>query len=183
MAISFFQKVRLAIRGWSRRRDEAAERRRQEFLDRQPGWGTPAGTSVKSAGAERSEAERYDHESLQVAFLDDSGLYEHYLDLDSGEVVDCEAGGERAESLARSPRHRRIPHRSEETDRADRRVFLDSLDAPVAVRLRGALGNADEAESFRQTIAADRNVEKAWYRFKNDRTLAFVEKWLHDLQR
>jgi hypothetical protein len=32
--------------------------------------------------------------------------------------------------------------------------------------------------TFRTVLASDRNVERAWYNFRNDRAIAAIEEWL-----
>src|SRR5215217_6719816 len=66
MAISFFQKLRLMLRGRARRREE----RDQEFLRRNVAWAAPP-VAPKHAPVQQKTV--IDREGLQVAFLDDSG--------------------------------------------------------------------------------------------------------------
>jgi hypothetical protein len=71
MAISFMQKLRLAFRGWSRRREDDAKRKEQEFLQRNVTWAKPAAPAPSQSVAKSALA--IDLEGLQVAYLDDSG--------------------------------------------------------------------------------------------------------------
>ena len=86
MATSLMQKLRLAWRGWQRRREES----QQEFVARNAGW-----TAATAEG-------------LQCAYLDESGQIAYFLDIDSGEVVDVRDG-----SLLSPPRYRRVPTRTQ----------------------------------------------------------------------
>lgn len=150
------QKLRLAWSGWQRRREEAD----REFLARNASWGPAAAP----AAASRASGPKVDLEGLQVAYLDDSGRISYYLDTETGDVVDVHDGSPRA-----LPRYRPVPRRSEASDAADRRAFVEKLDLRIA--------HADAAE-FRRAIAADRAVERAWYNFKNERATAAIEAWL-----
>lgn len=155
---TLMQKIRLAFRVWSRRREEA----QKEFVNRNTGWNAAA---APAAAAPREPEKAIDIEGLTVAFLDDSGVIAYYLDSESGDVVDVRDG-----ATLDAPRYRRVPQRSESSDAADRRVFVAS---------HGSLArSAGSAEDFRRALSADRSLERAWYNFKNDRVLKAIEEWL-----
>ena len=159
------QKLRLAWRGWARRREEA----QQEFLAKNTwsvGGQAPSPVERAQAGA---PVPPLDLEGLQVAYLDDSGRIAYYLDTENGEVVEARDGETYAE-----PRYRRVPRRSVASDAADRREFVATIDSPMKDRLRAA---KDPAE-FRRILSEDRKLERAWYVFKNDRATAAIEAWL-----
>lgn len=182
MAISLIQKLRLGFRGWSRRRSEETDKRNAEFLARSTPWAKRPEAAAPPVAAPRSTAKsRFDLEGLQVAYLDDSGRIAHYLDLESGEVMDVpdsDAGG--ATTMTASPqRYRRIPQRNSESDRQDRIEFARTLDKPA---VRSSLeAAAPQAEEFRKVLAQDRAVERAWYNFKNDRAASAIDRWLAGL--
>lgn len=152
------QKLRLAWSGWQRRREEAD----RDFLVRNASWG-PAGAAA-AAAASQPAARQVDLEGLQVAYLDDSGRIAYYLDTETGDVTDVHDG--RPLPL---PRYRPVPRRTEASDAADRRAFVEKMDLRIP--------HADAAE-FRRAIAKDRAVERAWYNFKNERATAAVREWL-----
>jgi len=154
---TLFQKIRLAIRGWNRRREEA----NQEFVNRNT-WTPP---SVGRASARPVDETPIDMEGLTVAFLDDSGRIAYYLDTETGEVVDVRDG-----STLAPPRYRRVPTRSEQSHAEDRKVFAAKHEV-----LAPCVGSP---EAFRQTLSKDRTLERAWYNFKNDRIIATIEEWL-----
>ena len=161
------QKIRLALRGWSRRREEAEK----EFLAKNV-WG-PA-----SAGPDRMKPvptqRAVDLDGLAVAFLDDSGRIDWYLDTDSGEVIDVRDG-----TALAPPRYRRVPARSEQSEADDRRAFVASLEPSRAHdALTRNLGSRDE---FRRAVATDRAIERSWFSFKNGRAIAAIEQWLRTL--
>jgi arylamine N-acetyltransferase len=166
------QKLRLAFRGWQRRRADA----QKEFVAKNASWGgvgqAPSPVAVPARGGQAGAPVLHtiDLEGLQVAYLDDSGVIVYYLDTESGEVVEARDGEKYAE-----PRYRRVPRRSSASDASDRREFVASLD-PSSMRdaLRAAL---DQAE-FRRVLSEDRKLERTWYVFKNDRATAAIESWL-----
>lgn len=182
MAISLFQKLKLGFRGWSRRRSEETVKRNAEFLAKSTPWAKKPEAAAPPAAAPRSTPKsRFDLEGLQVAYLDDSGRIAHYLDLDSGEVMDVpENDTAGAMMMTASPqRYRRVPQRSAESDRQDRIAFAQTADKPA---IRSSLAAAAPgAEEFRKVLAQDRSVERAWYNFKNDRAASAIDRWLAGL--
>jgi len=164
MAISFFQKIRLWLRGSSRRRDE----RNREFLQRNVSWVAPKPAVASAPG---TAAQSIDREGLQVAFLDDSGRIVYFLDAMTGEVLEHRDG----EAPSDPKRYKRVPSRSAESDAADRQKFVATLE-PSALRDRLAV--ASDAVAFRRALSADRALERAWYVFKNDAATAAIEAWL-----
>jgi len=160
---TFMQKVRLALRGWSRRRDEA----QKEFLARN----LPRGAAPIATAQARPAHSTNDMEGLTVAYLDDSGHFAHYLDTETGDIVDVAS----TQTLD-APRYRRIPRRTAESESDDRRAFVAKLDPS---RGRDELARAiGVPEAFRKALANDRTLERAWYSFKNDRAIAAIETWL-----
>ena len=163
---TFMQKIRLAFRGWQRRREESEK----EFLTRNATWGAAAPVAVATPAKTRTFD--IDMEGLTVAYLDDSGQLAHFLDTSDGEIVDVRV----AESATYpEPRYRRIPSRNADADAEDRRAFIASIEASPS---RDALARSSDADSFRRALAADRTLERAWYNFRNDRAIAAIEAWL-----
>ena len=159
------QKIRLVIRGWNRRREE----REKEFLAANSWNGGQATLPARQA---ESPALRVDLEGLTVAYLDDSGRIEHYLDLQSGDVIDTSG------PLA-GERYRRVPSRNAQSEFEDRDAFVKTLEPSAGRdRLASCVG---VAEAFRRSLATDRKLERAWYNFKNDRAIAAVRAWLREL--
>jgi hypothetical protein len=167
---TLMQKIRLVIRGWQRRREEHD----QDFLARNAAWGVAPVVAAPPARA-RSRSFAVDAEGLTVAYLDDSGQLVHFLDTDSGDIVDLRVAELGANPHLHEPRYRRVPARSETTELEDRRAFTTSLDASPA---RDALARSTDADSFRRALASDRTIERAWYNFRNDRAIAAIEAWL-----
>jgi hypothetical protein len=155
---TFFQKIRLAIRGWNRRREEA----NQAFVARST-WKAP---DVGQASARPAAGQTpIDMDGLIVAFLDDSGRIAYYFDTETGDVVDVRDG-----TTLAPPRYRRVPARGEQNEAEDRQAF-----AAEHVALARWVASREE---FRSALAKDRTLERAWYNFKNDRAIAAVEEWL-----
>ena len=84
MAISFFQKIRLVLRGWQRRREE----RDKTFVQRNVSWVQPPPAKAAAPQQPKAPARVIDMEGLQVAFLDDSGRIAHYLDVHDLKITD-----------------------------------------------------------------------------------------------
>jgi hypothetical protein len=105
-----------------------------------------------------------DMEGLVVAYLDDSGQFQHYLDIQTGEVIDTR-------EVLEDVRYRRVPPR--EAD--ERSAFLAVLEDS------GARARLAAAQNFRSELARDRGLERAWYNFKNDRAIAAIEEWLREI--
>src|SRR5688500_6844830 len=124
MALTFWQRMKVAFRGWSRRRDEDAKQRQAEFLRSNTGWGKqsqemrgcpvdlppPPPQPSKSAIA---------LEGLQAAFLDSSGAIAYYLDIETGEVIERPA----SDAALPEARYRRAPTRTTESDAEDLTAF------------------------------------------------------------
>lgn len=112
-----------------------------------------------------------DREGLQVAYL--GVALAHYLDLESGEIIDLpfEAG-----APGSAERYRQVPIRTPESEAVDRELFLESKEAGP---LRDALAEAiDDPQAYRQVLSADRRVERSFFNFKNDRASQAIEEWL-----
>jgi hypothetical protein len=151
---TLMQKIKLAIRGWNRRREES----QRAFVTQSTSWAPPAHTGPSlTLGVTAA----IDMEGLVCAFLDDSGRIAYYLDTETGEVVDVRDG--RALAV---PRFRRVPARSAESDAAEQRAFV-----AAHPELAGAA-------NFRETLSRNRALERAWYNFKNDRAIAAINSWL-----
>jgi hypothetical protein len=156
---TLMQKIKLAIRGWNRRREEA----NQSFVERNA-WSSA--TAPQSPDVGRASARPIvDIDGLVCAFLDESGRIAYYLDTDTGEVIEIHDG-----TALAAPRYRRVPGRSEQSDAADRRAF--------AMKHQALLSSVGSPDAFRQALGKDRALERAWYNFKNDRAIAAINAWL-----
>lgn len=180
MALSFWQRLQVAFRGWSRRREEEAKRRQAAFLRSNTGWGKTdpgaRGCPVDPVPPQQQQQKKQsvDIEGLQAAYLDSSGAIAYYLDVESGEVVERPA----TDAVLSPPRYQRAPTRTAESDAEDRVAFGETVENES---LRQMLASARDAGDFRKAVAADRTVERAWYNFKNDRATSAIESWLRRL--
>lgn len=134
---------------------KGSQRRRDDFAATNATWASPSPPTPLPAT--RGEGRDYtpDRDGLQSAYLDQSGVILYYLDRESGEVV------ESREEL-RDPRYARVPTQN---DAADRAAFI-------------AEHGLDASAPFRETIARDRTLERAWYNFKTKRAGEAIEAWL-----
>ncbi|MEO8034593.1 MAG: hypothetical protein ABI837_09175 [Acidobacteriota bacterium] len=170
---TLMQKIRLAIHGWKRRREEAD----RAFLSRNAAWGNAAPPSAATLRVKPASAAKVDLEGLQVAYLDDSGQIDYYLDTESGDVVEVRDSARND----RMPAYfHRVPVRTAQSESEDRRAFVTSLESPAAQAKLIAL--TGDGGAFRKAIAEDRTVERAWYNFKNDRANAVIVSWLGGLR-
>jgi len=176
MALTFFQKLQVGFRVWSRRRDEDAKKRDEEFLKRNVSWGTQSTVlppPTQSGGS--ATALQIDREGLQVAYLDDSGRIAYFLDVETGDVIEIR-GETRPEVSGNGARYKRVPQRG--SDAQDREAFVETLEpSPVRESLRANINTTD----FRKVLAGDRNVERAWYNFKNQRATSAIASWIRGL--
>jgi hypothetical protein len=166
------QKLRLAWRGWQRRREES----QQEFVARNAGWAAATPPPAPVARPADTATTSIDRDGLQCAYLDESGQIAYYLDIESGEVVDVRDGA----ALA-APRYLRVPTRTVTTEDADRRAFVEQLEA--GDRREELSRRVDAPEAFRRVLSQDRALEKSWYNFKNDRANAAIDEWLQKQKR
>jgi hypothetical protein len=118
-------------------------------------------------------------EGLTVAYLDDSGQLAHWLDTETGDIIEFRSDAAASYPHVRNPRFRRIPSRSAQSNDDDRRAFIDTLKPSHArEELARTVG---VPEAFRRALSNDRTLERSWYNFKNDRAIDAVERWLHDI--
>jgi len=115
-----------------------------------------------------------DMDGLQVAYL--GVALAHYLDLETGDIVDLPLD---AEPPGEPERYLRIPTRTPETEAEDRRLFVENMKPSP---LRDALArNADDAHAFREVLTEDRKLERSFFNFKNDRATLAIEEWAREV--
>jgi hypothetical protein len=136
---------------------KGSQRRREEFGKTNATWGSPAApTPPPAVPGDETRQVAIDRDGILSAYLDQSGRTSYYLDLTTGEVVE-----------STSSSHPRIPTMNEEQDRA---AFI-------------AAHNLTIATTFRETIARDRTLERAWYNFKTQRANEAIDAWLKSIRR
>ena len=111
-----------------------------------------------------------DLDGLQVAYL--GVALAHYLDLETGEILDLPL---EAEPPGAPSRFRRIPTRTPESEREDRSLFVEKLDSPMRNQLAALI---DDPNAFRAAIAEDLRVQRSFFNFKNDQATRAIEEWL-----
>lgn len=112
-----------------------------------------------------------DYDGLQVAYL--GVALAHYLDLESGDIIDIPLD---AEVPGDASRYRRIPTRTPESEEADRRQFVESMKpSPMRDQLAAVV---EDHNSFRRVLSDDRKTERAFFNFKNDQATKAIEEWL-----
>lgn len=114
-----------------------------------------------------------DRDGLQVAYL--GVALAHYLDLESGDIVDLPLD---APPPGAASRFRRVPTRTPESELEDRQLFIEKTDFSLT---RDQLaGVVDDPAAFRRVLSTDRRIERAFFNFKNDRATGAIEAWLAD---
>ena len=112
-----------------------------------------------------------DLEGLQVAYL--GVALAHYLDLETGDIVDLPLD---AEAPGTAERFLRIPTRTPESELEDRRLYVEQM-PPSA--MRDQLARAVENwNAFRTVLAEDRKTERSFFNFKNDQATRAIAAWL-----
>jgi len=143
------QKLRLWWKGSQRRRDD--------FATRNIGWSSggqaPPPVHAGTGQARAPALHRIDRDGLLSAYLDQSGQILYYFDPSTGEVI---------ESREPLSNYARVPTQD---DAADRDAFIKAH-------------NLNVGASFREAIARDRTLERAWYNFKTQRANEAIDAWL-----
>jgi hypothetical protein len=117
-----------------------------------------------------------DLDGLQVAYL--GVALAHYLDVETGDILDVPLD---AEPPGDPARFRRIPTRTPESEDEDRWLFVQTLEKGEFATMRGQLAAVvGDHQAFRQILAADRRVERAFFNFKNDQATRAIEEWLKE---
>lgn len=112
-----------------------------------------------------------DLDGLQVAYL--GVALAHYLDLETGDIIDQPLD---AEPPGSAERFLRVPTRTPESEIEDRRLFVEKM--PLSV-MRNQLAKAvDDWTAFRAVLADDRKIERSFFNFKNDQATRAIEAWL-----
>jgi hypothetical protein len=130
---------------------KGSQRRREDFAAKNAGWAAERGHGLQHVPPRAEARAHIDRDGVLSAYLDQSGRTLYYLDL-SGEVIESTAELD-------------LPRIPTQDDAADRQAFI---------QLNGLNANAN----FRETIARDRTLERAWYNFKTQRANDAIDAWL-----
>lgn len=130
-----------------------------------------------------------DIEELCAAMEDSSYEHEHYLDLDSGEVlpfseyVDDEQTGKLEEQIEEeSGRYERIPRDESHEGYRDMVDFIVTLENEHLAELLGAAIDGKGAfRRFKNVLLDHPEEEERWFRFKDERMEARSLEWLGDI--
>jgi hypothetical protein len=114
-----------------------------------------------------------DLDGLQVAYL--GVALAHYLDVETGDIVDLPLD---AEAPGSAGRFRRIPTRTPESEVEDRRLFVETLKGEFLPMRAPLAAAAEDHNAFRGVLSSDRRVERSFFNFKNDRATRAIEEWL-----
>jgi hypothetical protein len=111
-----------------------------------------------------------DLDGLQVAYL--GVALAHYLDLETGDILDVPLD---AEPPGSGDRYLRIPTRTPESETEDREVFVAKMPpSPMRDELTRAIADWN---AFREILSEDRKTERQFFNFKNDRATKAIEEW------
>jgi hypothetical protein len=125
-----------------------------------------------------------DWEGLVVGFESRSHQITHFLDRETGDViqvVEARDPGRHAE-LARSPRYAALPKDAGERGVGEMRLYLEEVEDEAArADLRRALAREDPADSYREALLAHPLEEGKFFQFKQRRARERAEEWLASL--
>jgi len=122
-----------------------------------------------------------DWEGLVVGFESRSQQITHFLDRDSGDVVQVVEARDpqRHAELSASPRHIALPKDRGERGIGEMELFLGEVEEePVREDLRRALSADDPAAAYREALLAHPREESKYFQFKQRRARERAEEWL-----
>lgn len=122
-----------------------------------------------------------DWEGLIVGFESRSVLITHFLDRETGDVVQCvaEREPERHRDLTASPRFLALPRDHGERGIGEMRLFLAELEnAALRARLESALSAPEPATAYREILREDSREETRYFQFKHRRARERAQEWL-----
>ena len=97
----------------------------------------------------------------------------HYLDLETGDIVDLPLD---AEAPGDESRFLRIPTRTPESEAEDRRLFVEKMEFSVLRdRLRALV---DDTNGFRAALSEDLRAQRQFFNFKNDQATRAIAEWV-----
>lgn len=121
-----------------------------------------------------------DWEGLVVAFESRSRQITHFLDRETGDVVQVLVrDAERHAAMAADPRYTALPRDSGERSRGDLEDFAASCEEAECRReLSAALADADPATAYRSALIRHPKEEARFFQFKQRRARERAEEWL-----
>jgi hypothetical protein len=125
-----------------------------------------------------------DWEGLVVGFESRSQQITHFLDRESGDVVQVVEGREPAlhAELAASPRYVALPRDRGERGLGEMELFLAEVeDAKARAALRAALSEENPAGAYRALLMEHPREEAKFFQFKERRARERAEEWLESI--
>lgn len=122
-----------------------------------------------------------DWEGLVVGFESRSPQITHFLDRETGDVIQVVETREPARhaELAASPRHVALPRDHGERGIGEMELFVAEVeDARAKSELAAALGGAEPAEAYRAVLVRHPREEARFFQFKQRRARERAEEWL-----
>ncbi len=122
-----------------------------------------------------------DWEGLVVGFESRSSLITHFLDRESGDVVQVVEARDpsRHAELSASPRHLALPKDRGERGVGEMQLFLGEVeDEKVREALKTALSAPDPADAYRTLLMEYPREEAKYFQFKERRARERAEEWL-----
>jgi hypothetical protein len=122
-----------------------------------------------------------DWEGLVVGFESRSQQITHFLDRETGDVVQVveTREPERHAELSGSPRYLALPRDRGERGAGEMELFLAEVeDEKARGDLRRALGAEDAAAAYREALRAHPREEARFFQFKERRARERAEEWL-----
>ncbi len=121
-----------------------------------------------------------DWEGLVVAFESRSRQITHFLDRQSGEVIQVlERDAEKHSAMSADPRYAAVPRDGGERSRGDLEQFAALCEDPSSRRdLETALSTADFVTAYRAALLRHPKEEARFFQFKERRARERAEEWL-----
>jgi hypothetical protein len=125
-----------------------------------------------------------DWEGLVVGFESRSHQITHFLDRETGDVIQVVEARDpdRHAALAGSSRYAALPKDQGERGVGEMRLYLEEVEDEAArADLRRALSGSDPAASYREALLAHPLEEGKFFQFKQRRARERAEEWLGSL--
>jgi hypothetical protein len=125
-----------------------------------------------------------DWEGLVVGFESRSHQITHFLDRESGDVIQVVEARDpdRHAELAGSSRYAALPKDGGERGVGEMRLYLEEVENEAArADLLGALSREDPAAAYREALLAHPQEEGKFFQFKQRRARERAEEWLASL--
>ncbi|MGH9440749.1 MAG: UPF0158 family protein [Thermoanaerobaculia bacterium] len=122
-----------------------------------------------------------DWEGIVVAFESRSQLITHFLDRETGEVLQVvrDRDPRKHEELTASPRFLAVPTDHGERGVGEMELFLAEVEKDaLRAKLRSALASPEPALAYREALLTDAREESRFFQFKQRHARERAEAWL-----